>query len=197
MNLRGPALALLELESIARGFTTTDALVKRATVTIALAEPTTPGKYLLLFTGEVADVEESYRAGIEVAGPNLLDKLFLPRAAASLMRALEGNFSQAWAGSMGIVETHTAASALLAADTAVKRADVYLSYLHLARGIGGKGYFLLTGPLHMVEAGLAAAASAIEPNLLVATETIQNPHPDFIAQLESGNRQFPSPSGRG
>ena len=54
--MSGPALGLLELESLARGVVVADALVKQAAVHIALAEPVTPGKYLLVFTGAEAEV---------------------------------------------------------------------------------------------------------------------------------------------
>jgi len=174
--VRGPALALLELESIARGFTTADVLLKRADVTLALAEPTTPGKFVLLFFGEIADVEESFQAAVEHAGALLLDKLYLPGPSDQLLRALEGTLGAKDSESLGIVETHTVASALLAADAALKAADVWLTTLHLAKGIGGKGYFTLAGALHMVEAALEAAGAAIAPPLLLTTECIARPH---------------------
>lgn len=172
-------MALLELESIARGVITADALVKRAPVRIAQAEPITPGKYLLLFWGEVAEVEESFAAGAEVAGPLLLDKLFLPYAAEGLVRGLSGQFHGALGESVGVVETHTVAAALLACDTALKRAEVFLTRMLLARGIGGKGYFMLTGSLHMVEAALEAVTQVVAPHLLVTTELLQRPHPEL------------------
>ena len=178
-DLPGPALALIELESIARGMIAADALLKRAPVSIALAEAITPGKYLLLFSGGVAEVQESFAAGLEVAGTALLDKLLLPVAARSLVDGLRGKLHGGQGESVGIVETHTVASALLAADSALKGADVRLTQLHLARGIGGKGYFVLTGELHQVEAGLQAAAAAIEARLLVGTELLQRPHPEL------------------
>jgi microcompartment protein CcmL/EutN len=178
MRVPGPALALLELESIARGMVVGDALVKRAPVEVAMAEPVSPGKYLVMFSGGVAEVEEALKAGIEVAGSTLLDKLFLPQAAPGLLAALEDRLDAATGGSFGMVETHSVASALLAADAALKRAQVALRRLRLARGIGGKGYFVLTGSLDMVEAAIEAAAAAIEPRLLLATEVIQRPHPD-------------------
>ncbi|MBI3182991.1 MAG: BMC domain-containing protein [Myxococcales bacterium] len=179
MNVAGPAVGLLELESISRGLVVADAVVKRAKVSLALAEPTTPGKYLLLFSGGVAEVEESLKAGVEAAGSTLLDRLFLPRAAEGLVRALRDDFREDWGESLGIVETHTVAAALLSADAALKRAEVWLKRLHLARGIGGKGYFTLTGELHMVQAALEGASAAIDAQLLLATELIERPHPEL------------------
>lgn len=175
-RVHGPAVALLETESLARGMVVADALVKRAEVKIAIAEAVTPGKYVLLFYGEVADVEEAYAAGIDVAGASLLDKLILPYAAQGLVDALNGRFDGEERESVGLVETQTIASALLAADVALKRAGVYLRKMQLARGIGGKGFFSISGDLHMVEAAMEAVALAITPPLLLATELIHQPH---------------------
>ena len=52
----GPAIGLLELQSIARGVTVADALVKRAAVQLVLNRPVSPGKHLVLCGGEVGDV---------------------------------------------------------------------------------------------------------------------------------------------
>ena len=183
MNVPGPALALLEIESIARGMVVGDALVKRAPVELAMAEPVTPGKYLLLFSGGVGETEEAVKAGVEAAGPTLLDHLFLPRPAPALLRGLREEWDERWGGSFGIVETQTAASALLSADAALKRGEVGLRRLHLARGIGGKGYFVLSGPLDMVQAAVEAAAASIDARLLLATELIERPHRDIKGRV--------------
>lgn len=176
MNVPGPAIGFVEIESIARGMVVADVVVKRAFVTLSLAEPTTPGKYLLLFSGGVGEVEESFKAALEAAGPLVLDKLMLPQPARGLVAALSGSFQDEWSESVGIVETHSVASGLLAADAALKRAQVWLKKLHLARGIGGKAYFTFAGELHMVEAALEGAAAAIEPSLLCTAELIRRPH---------------------
>jgi bacterial microcompartment shell protein len=178
-DLGGPALAVVELDSIARGFVVADALLKRARSRIGMAEPVTPGKYVLVFGGEVGEVEESFRAAVEAAGSSLIDQLLLPQAAAPLVAGLQGRFHQGQEESLGFVETQTVASAVRSADAALKRAEVFLTRLHLARGIGGKGYYGLSGSLHMVQAALETAASAIDAGMLVTTEIIQRPHPEL------------------
>lgn len=182
-DLGGPALAVVELDSIARGFVVADALLKRARARIGLAEAVTPGKYVLLFGGEVGEVEESFRAAVEAAGSSLLDQLLLPQAAAPLVAGLQGRFHQREEESLGFVETQTVASAVRSADAALKRAEVFLTRLHLARGIGGKGYYGLSGSLHMVQAALEAAAQAIDAGMLVTTEIIQRPHPELKGRV--------------
>ncbi|HVE86842.1 MAG TPA: BMC domain-containing protein [Myxococcales bacterium] len=178
-DLGGPALAVVELDSIARGFVVADALLKRARSRIGMAEPVTPGKYVLVFGGEVGEVEESFRAAVEAAGSALLDQLLLTQVADGLWAGLQGRFHGREEESLGFVETQTVASAVRSADAALKRAEVFLTRLHLARGIGGKGYYGLAGSLHMVQAALEAAASAVDAGLLVSTEIIQRPHPEL------------------
>ena len=177
MALRAPALAVLELESLARGIVVTDALLKQAQGVVAIAGPVSPGKYLLVFVGEVAEVEESFAAGIESAGAALLDRLMLTYVHDGVVAALQGDAPGREADeALGVVETQTVAATLKAADAGLKRAQVKLVQLQLARGIGGKGWFTLTGEQHDVESALEAAAAAIEPSLLVATELINAPH---------------------
>lgn len=173
-------MALLELESIARGLVVADALLKRSPVQLVSAGPTTPGKYLLLISGEVAEVEEALKAGSDAAGTTLLDTLFLPYAHRGLLTGLGGKFSEHRADdSVGALEFQTAAATLRAADLALKKADVRLTHLHLSKGIGGKGWFTLGGDLHMVQAALEAVSAAIPAPFLLGTELIQRPHPEL------------------
>lgn len=170
---------MLELESLARGAVVVDALVKRAQVEVFLAEAVSTGKYVIVFVGAVAEVEEAFKAGEELGGALVMDRLLLPQVARGVRSALEGQPAQAAAGdSLGLFETQTVAAAIAAADAAVKAARVKLTSLRLARGIGGKGFFTLAGVQHDVEAALEAGGAAISPHLLIAAELIQRPHAD-------------------
>jgi microcompartment protein CcmL/EutN len=179
----GPALALLEVESIARGMVVADAVVKKAAVRILTAGPVSPGKYLLLFAGDVAEVEEGFAEGKRFADALLVDELFLPYAHEALEPAIRKGVRQVPQGAVGIVETQTVASALKSADAALKGAAVTMIQAGFARGIGGKGYYVLTGPLDDVEAALQAAAAAISPHLLLHAELITQPHADLDGQV--------------
>jgi microcompartment protein CcmL/EutN len=174
-----PAIGLLELESIARGIVCADAVVKKAEVRLHVSEPVSPGKYLLLFSGGVAEVEEAFAAGVACAAERLVDRLLLPQAPAELAAGVAGRIVAPRLDALGIVETATVASSLLAADAACKAAAVRLASMRLAKGIGGKGYFTLTGLLADVEAALDAAGAAAGAPLLVSAELVPRPHPDI------------------
>lgn len=172
------AVALVEVESISRGYVTLDAIAKRARVTVKLARAVTPGKLIILFGGDVADVGESLEAAREAAGAQLIDELFLPYAHRSLLSAVDGVVQPAPGESVGVVELSTVAATLEAADVALKATDVSVVRMHLAVGIGGKGYFTLAGELGDVDAALSAVRGYVKPERVVGIELIPQPHPE-------------------
>ncbi len=176
-----PALALLEIASIAQGIFLCDAIVKKAPVRFLRTEAVSPGKYLVLFAGDVASVKESYEAALELAEGELIDGFFLPYVSEAVLAALAGTAGATSIDALGIYECHTVAAAILAADKAVKAADVALIEFKTAKGIGGKAYFTLTGSQTEVEAALDAADEVcLEAATRVRRVLIPNPHEDFI-----------------
>jgi microcompartment protein CcmL/EutN len=180
----GPALALVELASIARGHRVADAMCKRAPVVLRRADWISPGKYLILVDGEVAAVDEAFAVGVDVAGNQLVDKLILQQPHAELWPALGGQATAA-AGvdSLGVVETTTVAATVRGADAAAKAARVRIIEMQLGRGIGGKAFFTVTGPLAEVEAAVDAALGVLEAALVQETVVIPAPHADVTAKL--------------
>ena len=176
-----PALGLFELESLARGLFVADAILKRAAVDIVVGEPVTPGKYLLIFVGREAEVAESFQAGLEAGGDRVLDSLHLPHMAEAVMAALLRNEvgTPAADEALGVIEFHTVGATLKAADLAVKHAQVRLTHLQLAKGIGGKGWFTVAGTQHDVEAALDSALASSPASLVAGTELIARPHGDL------------------
>ncbi len=180
-----PAIALLELDSIARALRTGDAMVKRALVEVAIAEPVSPGKYLILVTGTEAEVEESWQAGRADAGDHLVDSLYLPGVHKDAIAAVHGTTHSPESDlSLGVLETKTVSAAIVACDAALKTAPVTVLAMRLGKGIGGKGVFTLCGEQWDVEAALEAALTSIEDRrAVVAHELIPRPDPLFRGGL--------------
>ena len=181
----GPAVGLIEVQSIARGITVADAMVKRAAVRLVVNRPVSPGKHLSLCSGEVADVEEAMLAGRERAGSALCDELFLTFIHDAVLDILQRTEPQSLLPdqALGILETFSAAATLLGADTACKAAEISLHELRLCDGIGGKGFVILSGEQDMVEAALAAAQQRLQPGLYLTHEMIARPHPELLESL--------------
>ena len=180
----GPALAVVELSSIARGHRVADAMCKRAPVRLLRADAVSPGKFVILVDGDVAAVDASFRVAIDVAADRVVDKLFLPQAHTALWPALAGGANAAeGVESLGVVETTTVAATVRGADAAAKAAKVRITEMQLARGIGGKAFFTVTGPLAEVEAAVDAALGVLDAALVHTTEIIAAPHADLVAKL--------------
>ena len=118
--------------------------MKRATVTIRRAEPIEPGKYLLVFSGPVGEVEEAYDAGVAESAGTLLGRLFLPQVEPRVVLALSGALPGQDIDAIAVVECFTVASAIVGLDAALKAAEVRPVDLRLAQDLGGKGFFVLT-----------------------------------------------------
>lgn len=177
-----PALGLIETASIARGMVVVDAMVKKAPVRVVEAHPTSPGKWLVVIAGDVAEVEESMAEGLAVAADTRIDHLFLPLVHDQVPTAMAGGrlVGTPDQGAIAIIETHTISSAILAADAACKAALVHLVQMRLGQGLGGKAFFVMTGELYDVEAAVEAAEGAAGRNLH-NREIVPRPHPDFLA----------------
>jgi microcompartment protein CcmL/EutN len=192
-----PALGLVELDSIAVGIETGDAMVKRAPVDVVHAGTIHPGRYLVLVAGTVGDVEEAMAAGRVVGGPSLVATVFLPNVHDQLVAALRGRRRVGIGEALGVVETATVSGAIEAADAGVKGAAVQLLELRLGDGIGGKGYLLFDGSVSAVEAAVAVALDRLA-GLAVAMDApggrapvarvIPQLHREMRAELEAAPR---------
>jgi microcompartment protein CcmL/EutN len=183
-----PALALLEFSSIAAGILAADAMVKRASLAVVHAGTVQPGRFLVLLGGEVAEVEESLKAGRETIPDALSDHIFLPNVHPDVVRALSGRRSLKTDDALGIVETCTVPAAIHAADKGVKGAEVTLVEIRLADGLGGKGIVLFSGTVSDVEAALEITGSALTESQKVRQVVISQLHPDIAAVIRDHTR---------
>lgn len=156
-----PAIALLEFSSIAAGTFAADRMVKKAEVALLRAGTIQPGKYLVLIAGGEAEVALARDAGLEAAGPLLLDDVYLPDAHPAVIESIDGRRRTGAYDAVSVLETSTTPAILRAVDQAVKGALVELLELRLGDGLGGKGLALLTGERADVEAAIEIAERAL------------------------------------
>ncbi len=183
------ALGLLEFDSIATGIAAGDAMVKRAPIESIRAGTVQPGKYLVLISGEVADVQESLDAGRTVGGKALRDEVFLPQVDRSVVTAISGRRAGASGDALGVIETRTVAASIRAADAGVKGASVTLRELRLADGLGGKAIVLFSGAVADVEAAVDIGCRVILPaDHLMQQVVIASLHGEMNQNLEADVR---------
>lgn len=183
-----PALALLELDSIAAGIEAGDAMAKRSPIDVIRAGTVHPGKYLILVGGAVADVEEALEAGREVGASSVLDVVFLPNVHPELVTAIRGERRAAAGEALGIIETATVAAIIEAADAGLKGARVHLLEIRLADDLGGKGYLLFDGPVADVQAAVEIGAGRIAGSPGLARRVIAQLHVEMADNLAADAR---------
>ncbi len=183
-----PALALLELDSIAAGIEAGDAMAKRAPIDVIRAGTVHPGKYLVLVGGAVADVEEALAAGTEVGGSSVLDVVLLPHVRPEVVAAMRGTRREAAGEALGVIETTTVAAIIQAADAGLKGARVRLLELRLADDLGGKAYLLFDGPVAEVEAAVEIAGGLIADSPGVVWRVIPQLHAEMAGNLAADAR---------
>ena len=118
-----PALALIEFDSIAAGIEAGDAMAKKAPIARLVAGTVHNGKYLVLISGEVADVEESLAAGLATGASAVLDHVYLPGVHPHVVDAIAAGRRPQPVDALGVIETRTVAAAIAAADAGIKGAD--------------------------------------------------------------------------
>lgn len=178
------AIAAVETSSIAQGVVAADAMLKQAEVQLLASTTLSPGRYWVLIGGEVATVRSSHRRGVEVAADTLLDQLFIPQLHEGVLPALRGVVPTGGEDALGILETLTAASAIVAADLAVKAANVTVRDVRLANGIGGKGVVTLSGTVSAVQAAVdAGRADALKRGLLARAVVIPRLDPQLRGRM--------------
>jgi len=178
------AIGLVELTSIAKGFEVCDAMAKTANVSVLVAKSICPGKYIVMVGGDVAAVRQSVEAGEKLAGSSIVDRFVIPNVHPSVLPAISGGNSIDEVLALGIIETYSVAATIEAADAAVKAAGVIPLRMHLAFGIGGKSYVVLSGDIADMNAAVeAGSAVASDKGFLVNRVVIPRPHKQLIDQI--------------
>ncbi len=183
-------IGVQEFSSIAAGYLALDAIVKAAPVSILASRIVTPGKLVVLFTGDVASVDASLTAGRGSAADSLLDELFIPNLDRKVIPAIRGPVNVAEWDALGIIESYSVAAGIEAADLAAKEAEIEIPEIRLAGGMGGKSTIKIMGRIEDVEASLTAGAGCVEgKGLLCRKVVIPRPHPDIRGHLLKAERE--------
>ncbi len=178
------SIGVIELKNIPKGVEATDAALKSAGVEMVSAHPSCPGKYELILTGSISNVTAAVSHVLAKFESYVIDSSIMGRIDEQVIAALFGTQTGERKGSLGLIETFSAATAIKAADIAVKTARVQIFDLRVSRGMGGKGVVMLTGEVGDVTAAVeAGSAYAQGQGMLSSNSIIAAPHADLWNQM--------------
>ncbi|SET18175.1 Carboxysome shell and ethanolamine utilization microcompartment protein CcmL/EutN [Natronincola peptidivorans] len=170
------AIGLIEYKTVSTGITAADKMVKSADVEILQAQTVCPGKYIVLISGKLSAVNTAIENGKKESNQDLIDSFILGNPHDSIFPAMYGMSEIKEAGALGVIETFSAASIIVAADIAAKTAHVSIIEIRVARGMCGKSYLFLSGEVAAVDAAIKAACKTIEKDgTLLNHSVIPNP----------------------
>ena len=174
------SIGLVELKNVSKGIVVTDEMLKSAGVHLISSGAVCPGKFVTIVGGELSAIRAAIQRAELISDDALIDKFIIGNLGDSVYEAVCGTVQVANKRALGVVETFTAASAIQAADAAVKAGDIELIEVRIARGMGGKCFVTMTGDVADVKAAVEAGARIpLEQGFLINTEVIANPHPDL------------------
>ena len=178
------AIGVIELKSIPKGVEAADAALKSAGIEMVSAHPSCPGKYEIVLTGAISDVTVAVEHVCNRFDGYVIDSAVMGKIDEQVVKALFGTQVGERKGSLGLIETFSAASIIKAADIAVKTARVEIYDLRASRGMGGKGVVMLTGDVGDVTAAVEAGANyAKELSTLSSFTVIAAPHEQLWDQM--------------
>lgn len=170
------AIGMVEYKTVSSGMRVADRMVKTAEVELLQADTVCPGKFIVLISGDLSAVRAAVDSAAALDSEQLIDSFVLGNPHDSIFSALYGATDVGEPNALGVLETFSAAAAIVAADTAAKTAMVDLIELRLARGMCGKSYMLITGEIAAVEAAInKAKKDAGDDGMFLDSSVIPNP----------------------
>ena len=155
------AIGLIELNSVVKDIEGAEEMIKAGEAELLMSRTACPCRYLAMIAGDVGAVEDSIGVGKRVAGEFLVDNFVIPNVHPSVFPALSCATSIPELDALGVIETYSSASCILAADAAAKAGDVELIEIRCATGLAGKSFVTMTGDVDSVNASVSAGIDAL------------------------------------
>ncbi|MHB9027688.1 MAG: BMC domain-containing protein [Candidatus Latescibacterota bacterium] len=180
----GLCIGFLEYISVGKGIEAADLISKNTDIDILLAAPNCPGRYQVLFTGDVGAVNEAVELARGSADFNFLDSLVLPRVDDRVVSALYAPDTTEIGDAIGVFETMTMTAVIEGADTMVKASSVQIVELRLGKGLAGKSYVIVTGSVQDVQTAIDSAKEGVEDRgVLISAVVIPSINPELVRHL--------------
>jgi len=174
------AIGMVEYSTVSTGMQAADLIVKTADVEILEASTVCPGKYMVIYAGDLSSVRAATESCKEKFPTRLIDTFVLGNPHEDVLPAICGATEVSEVEALGVFETYSAAAAVVAADNTVKTSMVKLIEIRLARGMCGKSYVLITGSIAAVSAAIErATAQCADSGMFLDSAVIPRPSKDL------------------
>lgn len=177
----GIAIGIAEFKSIAKGLEVLDKMTKASSVKIVDNRMVCVGKFFVVVSGEVADVQAAISTAEELSGQHLVGSKVIPSLMEGVTEKINAKISRDDITALGIVEAKDLNSGLYAANYIKKYSQVELLKISLTLGLGGKSLVIFTGDIASVKNAIEVAEEKLhDPSKIIASAAIASPSREFI-----------------
>ncbi|PKM94723.1 MAG: propanediol utilization protein [Firmicutes bacterium HGW-Firmicutes-1] len=178
------SIGLLEFKSIAKGIEVTDEVLKSSNVELISANPICPGKYISIVSGDVGAVKNAVEIGKKLGGVFQIEALVIANIHPDIFPALTGTAEMHPISCIGIIETMSSLSSIMVADTAIKASNINIIEIRIARGLGGKGFTIISGEVSSVKRAIMAVEDKyMATGEILCASTVANPEKELIKKI--------------
>ena len=178
------SIGIVEFRSIAIGIGAVDRVVKSSDVKILDAKTICPGKYYIMFSGSVSAVHNSMDVVVEESKSFLIDWAVISNVYPEIFTSLNQTSDVGKLQAIGVIETLTSPSIIIAADAAIKATSVDLIEIRIARALGGKNICIINGDVSSVNESVRVGIEYAQlKDFLVDYQIIPSPHEDLYKAI--------------
>ncbi|MBE9914269.1 BMC domain-containing protein [Paenibacillus donghaensis] len=174
------AIGVVEMRSISKGYETADRMLKTSPVEVHHMKPICPGKFLIIMSGDTADVQAAMETAKTEAGEFRISDFELHGVHTDIIDGLKRRSSSRPVDALGIVETATVSSGIFALNEALKQCDIHVKKMNLGMAIGGKFLAVFTGSVSDVEQGMKVFVSSMDPKRIIHHTVLRSPSEEII-----------------
>lgn len=153
----GKAIGMAEYRTVSSGIKAADLIIKTADVEVIETNVVCPGKYIILIAGEISAVKAAVDSSKNLMSEELVDSFVLGNPHESVLPALYGLSPVGEVDALGVIETYSVSSIIVAADVAAKTAEINMIEIRAAKGMSGKSFAMFTGEVAAVQAAIDSA----------------------------------------
>ena len=159
-------------------------MLKAAEVELVMARTICSGKYMVLVTGQLQDVQASVEAGLDISREATVDSFIIPSVHPDVFPALSSTNKLPQRGAIGIIESFSVAALIEAIDKVAKAALVEMAEARLAMALGGKAFLVFCGDVEAVKSSVEAGVEVVAGRgLLVNKVVIPDPRDELFDTL--------------
>ncbi len=158
------SIGAIEFKSIAKGIEVSNEMVKKHIVEVLYLKSICPGKFLVIVSGDVADVNNCIDCGMSLSEGFVVDSFVINSVHNQIIDGLKHRYeSHTNIKSVLLVETNRVCAGIKMLDKTLKSANVNLAMLQLSFTIAGKLVYMVSGDIGSLE-------SAIEQSEIIVDE---------------------------